>query len=73
MMCQCLLWWGIQGDSIEKQMQDILIQQVGKLTFNTTRASPGEILPQGYSRSYVGFLLKDSKCVVQVNQDVVKA
>jgi hypothetical protein len=30
-------------------------------------------LPQGYSRNYVGFLLKDSKRVTQVNQDVVKA
>jgi hypothetical protein len=54
-------------------MRNIVVQQVGKLAFNTTRASPREILPQGYSCSYVGFLLKDSKHVIQVNQDVVKA
>jgi hypothetical protein len=53
-------------------MRDILVQQVEKLTFNTTRASPRKILPQGYYHNYVGFLSKDSKRVVQVNQDVVK-
>ncbi len=63
----------VMGDSIEKQMHDILVQQVEKLTLNTTRASLGKILRQGYYHNYVGFLLKDSKHVVQVNQDVVKA
>jgi hypothetical protein len=38
----------MMGDSIEEWMRDILVQQVGKFTFNSTRASPREILPQGY-------------------------
>jgi len=29
----------VMWDSIEEQMWDILLQQVGKLTLNTTRAS----------------------------------
>jgi hypothetical protein len=49
-----------------------LVQQTRKFTINITKASLGEILPQGYSHSYVGFLLKDNKCVVRVNEDVVK-
>jgi hypothetical protein len=57
----------VMGDSIEKRMCDILVQQVEKLTLNTTRASPRKILPQGYACNYIGFLLKDSKHVVQVN------
>ncbi len=69
MMCWCLLGWGIEL----KNECNILVQQARKLTLNITRASPREILPKGYSCSYVGFLLKDSKHVVWVNQDVVKA
>jgi hypothetical protein len=57
----------VMGDSIEERMCDILVQQVEKLTLNTTRASPREILPQGYSCSYISFLFKDNKHVVQVN------
>jgi hypothetical protein len=54
----------VMGDLIEERMHDILIQQVRKFTFNITKASPGKILPQGYFQNYVGFLLKDNKCVV---------
>lgn len=36
------------------------------------KAIPGEQLHAGYSRSYVGFLLRDEKRIVTVNQDVVK-
>lgn len=31
------------------------------------KTTPGETLPEGYSRSYAGFLLRDEKRVVQVN------
>jgi hypothetical protein len=43
-----VLMFIVMGDSIEEWMHDILVQQVGKLAFNSTRASPREILPQGY-------------------------
>lgn len=36
------------------------------------KASPGEELPEGFSRSYAGFLLRDTKRVIQVSQDIVK-
>lgn len=36
------------------------------------KAIPGEKLPEGYSQSYAGFLLRDEKRVVKVNQEVVK-
>ncbi len=38
----------VMGDSIEEWMHNILVQWMGKLAFNNTRASLGEILPQGY-------------------------
>jgi hypothetical protein len=60
----------MMGDSIEKRMCNILVQRTKKLTLNTTKASLGKILPQGYSRIYIGFLLKDSKRVVRINKDV---
>jgi hypothetical protein len=37
-----------------------------------TKASPGEELPEDYSRSYTGFLLHDSQYEIEVDQDVVK-
>jgi hypothetical protein len=67
-----VLMFIVMGDLIEKQMCDILVQQAKKLTLNTTRASPRKILPQGYFHNYIGFLLKDNKRVLQVNEDVVK-
>lgn len=60
------------GDSVEERMHDILVQRPRKVTLNTTKASPKKILPQVYFHSYVGFLLKDNNCVVQVNENVVK-
>lgn len=65
-MCWCLLWWGIQL----RNKCDILVQWAKTLTLNTTRASHGKILPQGYSHRYIGFLLKNNKCVVRVVEDV---
>jgi hypothetical protein len=54
----------MMGDLVEEQMCDILVQRARKFTLNITKASPGEILPQGNFHNYVGFLLKDNKHVV---------
>jgi hypothetical protein len=49
-------------------MREIFICQDGNLIFNIVK----ENLLLGFSHSYAGFLLKDSKQMVQVNQNVVK-
>lgn len=36
------------------------------------KATPGEKLPDGFSRSYAGFLLREDKRVIQVDQTIVK-
>jgi hypothetical protein len=44
-----------------------------KLSFNATKVAPREVLPVSYSCSYVGFLLKETRWQIKVNQKVVKA
>jgi hypothetical protein len=38
---------------------------------NPTKAEPSKSLPQGYTRSYVGFLIKDLQREVKVDQEIV--
>jgi hypothetical protein len=59
-------------DLAKNGMREILNQQRNKLALDTTKAAPRETLLLSYSHSYIGFLLKDSKHMVHVNQDVVK-
>ena len=40
--------------------------------FHVTKAEQGKKLPKGYSRSYAGFLLKDMKREISVNQAIVQ-
>ena len=47
-------------------------QQQTNSGLHTTRASQGEQLPEGYSRSYARFLFRDMKREIEVDQAVVK-
>jgi hypothetical protein len=54
---------------------EALFEGQGKLptSLHPTKVQEGEQLPPGYSRSYAGLLLKDTKREIQVNQDAVKS
>jgi hypothetical protein len=42
-------------------------QSAGAGQLNPIKAAPGESLPQGFSRSYAGFFIKDLKREIQVD------
>ncbi|CAM6078238.1 unnamed protein product [Sphagnum tenellum] len=54
-------------------IKEIIVSLMKKLLLNASKAVLGEVLPAGYSRNYVRFLLKETKQQVKVNQEVVKA
>lgn len=61
-----------QADA-ELTVQTVLTEQIPEVgNLHPIKASPGEKLPDGYSRSYAGFLLRDTNRVVSVNQDIVR-
>jgi hypothetical protein len=41
-------------------------------TPHPTKAAPGEELPEGFTRSYAGFLLRNVQREIEVDQDIVK-
>lgn len=66
------------GDGVRQEDAEVALKAVhsGSDTSSGTphpvKATPGEQLPAGYSRSYAGFLLRDEKRVIEVNQEIIK-
>jgi hypothetical protein len=55
-----------------EDLSEIYDRPVASNGLHPTRAMPGEELPEGYSRSYTGFLLQNQNREVEVDQDVVR-
>jgi hypothetical protein len=41
-------------------------------TLHPTKVTPGETLPEGYSRSYGGLFLRNLQQEIEVDQDIVR-
>jgi hypothetical protein len=61
-----------KGGSTMEGIKEVMVSLMKKLLLNASKAVLGQVLPAGYSRNYVRFLLKETK-QVKVNQEVVKA
>jgi hypothetical protein len=62
-----------QATNATRNVEEVFAcQEQSKVLPHPTKAQAGEQLPDGYSRSYAGLLLKDTKREIQVNQDIVR-
>lgn len=59
-------------DNIEADLVEVISLQHSNATLHPTRATPDEILPEGYSRSYGGFLLRQDSRIINVDQKMVR-
>lgn len=63
-----------QATNATRTVEEVFESQEGIAALpHPTKAQAGEQLPNGYSRSYAGLLLKDLKREIQVNTDIVKS
>lgn len=59
------------GALVTKGLREMMMAcHLKKNILNTTKAKPSEVLPSRFTHRYEGFLLKESRWVVQVIQDV---
>jgi hypothetical protein len=64
--------WSEESTINAEDLSEIYDRPVACNGLHPTRAMPGEELPEGYSRSYAGFLLRNQNREVEVDQDVVR-
>ena len=57
---------------IEAANQPFASQPSATSTPHPTKAAPGEELPEGFTRSYAGFLVRNVQREIEVDQDIVK-
>jgi len=51
-----------------KREKKIMVSPMEKLWLNATKVAPAEVLHVSYSCSYAGFLLKETRWEIKVNQ-----
>ena len=61
-----------QTDEIEADLVEAINLQNRNAVIHPTQAVDGETLPEGYSRSYGGFLLRNNPRIVPVDQHMVR-
>jgi len=59
-------------DTIEPELIAAVTNMGRDAKIHPTKATSGESLPEGFARSYVGFLICNTVMEVSVDQDVVK-
>lgn len=59
-------------EEIENDLVEAITLQNSNATIHPTQAQDGETLPEGYSRSYGGFLLRHNPRIVPVDQRMVR-
>lgn len=64
--------FGRASDDTDPALIDAINFQGNSAKIHPTKAEDGELLPDGYSRSYVGFLFRTTCREIEVNQSVVK-
>lgn len=60
------------GDTTSMMASIYSDRQPSRNVPHPVKAAPGETLPEGFSRNYAGFLLRDMKREIKVDQNVVK-
>lgn len=57
----------------EAALGHVIASQSRQHKIHPTKGQPGETLPEGFSRNYAGFLLRESKKEIEVNEETVLA
>lgn len=59
-------------EEVEEDLVEVITIQNSNATIHPTQATEGEKLPDGYSRSYGGFLLRHDARIIPVDQHMVR-
>lgn len=63
----------IHAEQLEAEFSQTLKDQISHLELHPTKAKAGEELPQGYYRNYAGFLIRNTKRVIYLDDEIVAA